>query len=185
MIKQIVFFIQYLLRFPVDLMRHNEVSFKSRIMSNVFLKNTKVGKYSFIGSYSDVNYAVIGNYTCIANGVVIGGMEHPYWDLSISPKLSSEYIYGKKAIIGNDVWIATGCIIKQGVKIGDGAVIGANSFVNKDVPPYAIVFGSPATVYKYRFSEDRIKRIQKSEYWNNPPILAKKIINEIKKEVDE
>lgn len=185
MIKQIVFFIQYLLRFPVDLMRHNEVSFKSRIMSNVFLKNTKVGKYSFIGSYSDVNYAVIGNYTCIANGVVIGGMEHPYWELSISPKLSSEYIYGKKTIIGNDVWIATGCIIKQGVKIGDGAVIGANSFVNKDVPPYAIVFGSPATVYKYRFSEDRIKRIQKSEYWNNPPILAKKIINEIKKEVDE
>lgn len=156
MIKQIVFFIQYLLRFPVDLMRHNEVSFKSRIMSNVFLKNTKVGKYSFIGSYSDVNYAVIGNYTCIANGVVIGGMEHPYWDLCMSPKLSGEYIYGKTTMIGNDVWIATGCIIKQGVTIGDGAVIGANSFVTKDVPPYAIVFGTPATIHKYRFTEDII-----------------------------
>lgn len=185
MIKHILTFFHSLLRFPVDLLRHNRISFKSRIMPHTYINCSSVGKYSYVGAYSDISYASIGNYTCIANGVVIGGMEHPYWDLSISPKLSSEYIYGKKTIIGNDVWIATGCIIKQGVKIGDGAVIGANSFVNKDVPPYAIVFGSPATVYKYRFSEDRIKRIQKSEYWNNPPILAKKIINEIKKEVDE
>ncbi len=185
MIKQIVFFIQYLLRFPVDLMRHNEVSFKSRIMSNVFLKNTKVGKYSFIGSYSDVNYAVIGNYTCIANGVVIGGMEHPYWDLCMSPKLSGEYIYGKTTTIGNDVGIATGCIIKQGVTIGDGAVIGANSFVTKDVPPYAIVFGTPATIHKYRFTEDIINKISKSEYWHCAPEIAIKILNELKKEINE
>lgn len=185
MLKQVIFFIQNIFRLPFHYLRHNTVSFTSRIMSHVFIKGTTIGKYCFVGSYSEINNASIGNYTCIANGVVIGGMEHPYWDLSISPKLSSEFVYGKKTTIGNDVWIATGSIIKQGVTIGDGSVIGANSFVNKDVPPYAIVFGSPATIHKFRFNDERIKRIQESDYWNNPPKIAIRILNELKKEADE
>lgn len=180
MIKRLLIIFQSILRFPVDLMKHNCISSKSRIMPNTYIRESSVGKYSFIGAYTDISYANIGNYTCIANGVVIGGMEHPYWDLSISPKLSSEYVYGKKTYIGNDVWIASGCIIKQGVKIGDGAVIGANSFVNRDIPPYAIAFGTPAKIYKFRFGEDIVKDIQDSEYWNNPPKIAIKILNKLK-----
>lgn len=145
------------------------------------MRNSKIGDYSYIGSDCVINYASIGNYSCIADGVQIGGMEHPYWDYSISPKLSDHYIFGKETKIGYDVWIAAGCIIKQGVTIGNGAVIGANSFVTKDVPPYAIVFGSPAKVFKYRFNQDVIDEIGKSEYWLNPPQIAKKILNEIKK----
>ena len=52
--------------------------------------------------------------------------------------------------IGKNVWIAAHCVISKGIKIGDGAVVGANSFVNKNVPENAIVAGSPARVIKYR-----------------------------------
>lgn len=55
--------------------------------------------------------------------------------------------------IKNDVWIGCNAVILKGVTIGECAVIAAGSIVSKDVPPYAVVGGSPARVLKYRFSE--------------------------------
>ena len=46
--------------------------------------------------------------------------------------------------IGHDVWIGTGVTILSGVSVGNGAVIGCNSTVAKDVPPYSIYAGNPA-----------------------------------------
>lgn len=51
-------------------------------------------------------------------------------------------------IIGNNVWIGENAIILSGVSIGDGAVIAANTVVTKDVPPYAVVGGSPGRIIK-------------------------------------
>ncbi len=50
--------------------------------------------------------------------------------------------------IGANVWIGGGAIILPGVKIGDGAVIGAGSIVTKDVAPYAVVKGNPARLMR-------------------------------------
>ena len=50
--------------------------------------------------------------------------------------------------IGNDVWIGNGACIMGGLKIGDGAIIGTNAVVTKDVPPYAIVGGVPAKIIR-------------------------------------
>ena len=47
-------------------------------------------------------------------------------------------------IIGDDVWIGTGAVITKGVKIGNGAVIGVNSLITKDVPENAVMVGIPA-----------------------------------------
>lgn len=55
-----------------------------------------------------------------------------------------------EVVIGNDVWIGMRVIIMPGIKIGDGAVIGAGAVVTKDVPAFAIVGGVPAKVIKYR-----------------------------------
>lgn len=53
-----------------------------------------------------------------------------------------------------------------GVKIGNGALIGANSVVAKDIPPYAIAVGNPARVIKYRFDEETIKKLLAVKWWN-------------------
>ena len=69
-------------------------------------------------------------------------------------------------IIGNDVWIGAKSTIMSGVKIGDGAIIGATATVSKDVPPYAIVVGNPAKIVKYRFTENQIESLMKIAWWN-------------------
>lgn len=51
-------------------------------------------------------------------------------------------------IIEADVWIGEGAAILPGVRIGRGAVIGANAVVTRDIPPYTTAAGSPARVLK-------------------------------------
>ncbi len=68
--------------------------------------------------------------------------------------------------IGNDVWIGVRVIILGGVKIGNGAVIGAGSVVTRDVPPYAVVAGAPARLIRYRFEEPVIRRLEELQWWN-------------------
>lgn len=68
-------------------------------------------------------------------------------------------------VIGNDVWIGFGTTIAQGVTIGDGAVIAARSIVTKDVPPFALVAGSPAVVKRMRFKEPLVERLLKAQWW--------------------
>jgi acetyltransferase-like isoleucine patch superfamily enzyme len=69
-------------------------------------------------------------------------------------------------IIGNDVWIASNVAILQGVTIGDGAVIAQESFVTKNVPPYAMVGGNPAQIIRYRFSDEQIAELLQISWWN-------------------
>lgn len=169
----------FFLRFPIYRSRNNIISITSEIGKNNLLRNCKVGKWVFIGSLGTFNNVEIGNYTCIAPSCQIGGLEHPYWEASISPKLYKDHSSRKTTHIGHDVWIAANCIIRQGVTIGDGAVIGAGAFVNKDVPPYAIVFGSPAKTHKYRFDQDTINELNDSHYWEYEPKKAKVILDKI------
>lgn len=69
-------------------------------------------------------------------------------------------------IVGNDVWFGYDSLIKNGVKIGDGAIIAARAVVVKDVPPYSIVAGNPAKVVKKRFDDAKIERLLKIAWWN-------------------
>ena len=71
-------------------------------------------------------------------------------------------------IVGNDVWIGAHVLIKGGIRIGDGAVIGMGSVVTKDVPAYAIIGGNPAHLIRYRFEKDVIERLLLSKWWELP-----------------
>ena len=67
--------------------------------------------------------------------------------------------------IGNDVWTGHNVNIMSGVNVGDGAVIAAGAVVTKDVPPYAIVAGVPATIKRFRFSDKIVERLLRSKWW--------------------
>lgn len=62
----------------------------------------------------------------------------------------ADYVDSKKGkiVIEKDAWIGTGAVILPEIKVGEGAVVGANSVVTKDVPPYTIVGGVPAKKIK-------------------------------------
>ena len=63
----------------------------------------------------------------------------------------------------------------RGVQIGDGAIIGADTVVTKDIPNFAIAVGNPAKVIKYRFNKKDIELIKKSKWWEYDLKEASKI----------
>lgn len=69
-------------------------------------------------------------------------------------------------IIQNDCWIGRGATIMDGVTIHNGAVVGTNAVVTKDVPPYAIVAGNPARIVKYGFELEVIDKLQHIAWWD-------------------
>ena len=72
----------------------------------------------------------------------------------------------RSVTIANDVWIGANVILLPGITINDGAVVAAGAVVTKDVEPYAIVGGVPASVIKYRIDEDSIKKLLDIRWWN-------------------
>ena len=65
--------------------------------------------------------------------------------------------------------------IQNGVKIGDGAVIGTSALVTKDIPPYAIAVGIPAKVMRYRFNEEIIQQLLELKWWELDDEIIKQI----------
>ena len=163
-----------------------------RIYAGCQIYNSSIGDFSYCSYQTFMNNVEVGKFCSIAANVVIGVAEHPTSWVSMSPLFEDVSNSGtrtrfareklppiKRTCIGNDVWIGTGAFIKQGVIVGNGAVIGAMSVVTKDVPPYAIVGGSPAKILKYRFSEDIIERLNTSEWWNLNDDILRKVGNNI------
>ena len=56
--------------------------------------------------------------------------------------------YGRPIVIEDNVWIGINSTVLPGVKIGYGAIVGAQSVVTKDVPPMTVVAGNPARIIK-------------------------------------
>lgn len=151
----------------------------AKINSGATIVNSTIGRYTYTCYDDEIVNCEIGQFCSISDEVVIGGAEHPIAWVSTSPvfqnvkhsgpkrKFSEFEFEGiKKTVIGNDVWIGRRAIIKAGVTVGDGVVIGSGSVVTKDIPPYAIVGGVPAKILKYRFGEETIKELLQSEWWN-------------------
>ena len=180
-VKGFFYAVKRILRIPSDIFNHNKVHSSTRISGGTSLKFCSIGKHNYIARRNSLYNVEVGNYCCFGPDIHIGGMQHSYWWYSMSPLLSDECKSPERTIIGNDVWLGAGCIIKQGVKIGDGAVVGAGSFVNKDVEPFSIVVGSPAKLLKYRFDEDVRDAIVESGYWDMEPEEAKRTLNELNK----
>lgn len=164
--------------FPLDVSINTKVSGPVKIIERVKISpNVSIGAYTYIHSGYIESNTSIGSFCSISRNVDIAGSEHPLDRLTTSPVTYTNSYFGDigvklskyedsdklKTVIGNDVWIGSGVIIKRGVKIGNGVIIASGSVVTKDVNDYSIVAGVPAKLIRVR--QDLIERMQKDGDW--------------------
>ncbi len=122
---------------------------------------------------------IIGKFCQIAAGVefVMNGANHqmnavstfPFYTLEgwdMEPPKPSDLPLKGDTVVGNDVWIGQNAVILPGVHIGDGAIIGANCVVGRDVAPYSIVIGNPARDLRKRFDDELIDLLLQFKWWD-------------------
>jgi len=141
----------------------------------------RIGRGSYgdleVRSWKEGTTLEIGAYCSLAAGVKIflGGEHRTDWvttyPFSALWKERVGHFSGHprtrgNVIIGNDVWVGAEAVIMSGVRICDGAVVGARAVVTRDVPPYAIVAGNPAVLIRMRFAEPVIERLREISWWN-------------------
>ena len=141
--------------------------------------------YEFIG-----DKLIIGKFCAIGKGVefIMNGANHrmvsvttyPFnifghgWE-TCTPTLDELPLKGD-TVVGNDVWIGQHVTVLPGVHIGDGAIIGANSVVADNIPPYAIAAGNPCRVVRPRFDQALTDYLIKLRWWDWSP---EKIFNHL------
>ena len=176
-------------KFPLE--NYDKLCFLKNIIKN---PNIIVGDYTYYDDFENVenfeknvkyhfdfsgDKLIIGKFCMIASGVkfIMNGANHLTNSISTFPfaifgngweKAMEGKTYPHKGdlVIGNDVWIGHNATIMAGVTIGDGAIIATNATVVKDVAPYTVVGGNPATEIKKRFPQETIEKLLKLQWWN-------------------
>lgn len=131
--------------------------------------------YEFLG-----DKLIIGKFCAIGKGVefIMNGANHrmcsvttyPFnifghgWE-KCTPSLE-ELPFKGDTVVGNDVWFGQNVTVLPGAHIGDGAIIGANSVVSGDIPPYVIAAGNPCKVVRSRFHPELTEHLLKLKWWN-------------------
>ena len=172
--------------FPTHDIVENSYSIYQKIISVGGNSLVTFGTKSYIsenGKIDGFGIVNVGNFSSLSWNLtfeLLPSVDHAYnfvsqyafshldWSLPFQPPRQKQLT---QIIIGSDVWIGRGAILKntsleKTLVIGDGAVIASDSVVVKNVPPYAIVGGNPAKIIKYRFSEKIIESLLKIQWWN-------------------
>lgn len=155
------------------------------VYRNAMIYNSEMERYTFCSKNFVSWHAQIGAFCSLSWNVSIGGANHDYNRLTTHPFLYASQFglngehagyerFNEDCIIGNDVWLGSGVVVLRGVHIGNGAVVGANAVVTKDVEPYTIVAGVPAKPIKKRFPDSVISELQNLEWWNLPAEIIRK-----------
>ncbi len=168
---------------PSSLLEHAQIHDPVLFGRDCIFRRSEMGRYSGVGQLFSAVDTVLGPFCAIGDNVTLNAGQHPIswltnclfrsgsdWDwhnptkdagLEIEP-----FRWRQSCTIGADVWIGNNVLVKTGVQIGHGAIIGANSVVTGDVPPYAIMGGVPAKLIRMRFSEPIIERLLRTAWWD-------------------
>jgi virginiamycin A acetyltransferase len=187
------------------------VSFLKPLVQSPF---TEVGDYTYYADPDDptgfeinnvlFHYGpdrlVLGRYCGLARGVrfIMGAATHRMSGVSTFPfpmfgadwmpamDLFAERSLHGDTVVGSDVWLGYQTVVLPGVRIGDGAIVGAMSVVTSDVPPYSVVGGNPARLIRRRFGAEDVERLLRIAWWDWPAELVTRHLRTIMSEdVDE
>jgi virginiamycin A acetyltransferase len=135
----------------------------------------RLGDYSFVNCGAILASGELGRFCSIGPYSIIGMQEHPTSLLSTSHNLyGRDNVFGAPSQwnhcpdpprIGSDVWIGAFSFVRQGVRIGHGAIVGAGAIVTHDVPPYGIVAGVPAKLLRLRFDAEVVAELLETRWW--------------------
>lgn len=107
--------------------------------------DSNLGDYSFVGAAGGVT---IGSQVLIGQGVRFHSENHVIERSDVPIKAQGVTHAG--IVVEDDVWLGSGTLLLDGVRVGKGAVVAAGSVVTADVPPLAVVGGAPAKIIKFR-----------------------------------
>lgn len=163
---------------------------------NCTILESSLDDYSYCAGYNQINYAKIGKFCSIAQGVCINPGNHPSYTRVAQHHFtyrSRQYGFAREnddnfftwrkvqmVVLGNDVWVGHGAILLPGVRVGDGAVIGAGAVVTHDIGPYEVAVGVPARVIKRRFDERTSQAIQRTRWWEWDHAILKERLGDFK-----
>lgn len=134
--------------------------------------NTSLGAGARIWALSSVQ---IGNDVMFGPEVYIMDGYHRI-DIVGKTTMNSGADDRRPVIIDDDVWVGTRSTILKGVHIAQGSVIGAESLVTKDIPPYVVAGGNPCRILRKRFTDADLA--EHLRLLNVEPARARHLIHE-------
>jgi acetyltransferase-like isoleucine patch superfamily enzyme len=122
-----------------------------------------IGKGCTFNARCNIDGDVVIGAQCVFSANIFASSSHHGFDVQPELLIREQDLLRDRAlsrrpdlvepvVFGEDCWIGWNAVIMKGVRIGRGAVIGANATVTTDVPPYAIVGGTPARILKRRLT---------------------------------
>ena len=145
------------------------------------IANSSFDDYAYCDRFADIANTSVGKFANIAAMTRIGPTDHPmaqpaqhhflyrssyYWDDAEDDAVFFAHRASRRTSLGADCWIGHGAIIKPEVSVGIGAVVAAGAVVTKDVSPFMIVAGVPATPIRARFTEAQQAALLAMAWWD-------------------